>query len=87
MAPTQAYADLLKASWILIDIISKHPQQRFWCPTSEFLQVQLLVEVRCSYNPTFLSSDRERGIWEDITAIFFLLRLANASQQCVDAKE
>lgn len=43
--PTQAYADLLKASWILIDIISKHPQQRFWSHTGEYLQVQLLVEV------------------------------------------
>jgi len=61
MVPTQAYADLLKASWILIDIISKHPQQRFWSPTSEFLQVQLLVEVWCSRNPTFLTSDREMG--------------------------
>jgi hypothetical protein len=41
----QAYADLLKASWILIDIISKHPQMKFWSPTSEYFQVQLLAEV------------------------------------------
>ncbi|KAE9369869.1 hypothetical protein N431DRAFT_345022 [Stipitochalara longipes BDJ] len=45
MVPPQAYADLLKASWILIDIISKHPQMKFWSPTSEYLQVQLLAEV------------------------------------------
>jgi hypothetical protein len=43
--PPQAYADLLKASWILIDIIANHPQQRFWSPTGEYLQVQLLSET------------------------------------------
>jgi hypothetical protein len=47
MVSLQAYADLLKASWILIDIISKHPQIKFWSPTSEYLQVQLLAEVCC----------------------------------------
>ena len=53
--PTQLYADLLKASWILIDIISKHPQQRFWSPTGEYLQVQLLAEVRhCRISTKFL---------------------------------
>lgn len=45
MISAQAYADLLKASWILIDIVSKHPQIKFWSPTGEYLQVQLLAEV------------------------------------------
>jgi hypothetical protein len=73
MVPIQAYADLLKASWILIDIISKHPQQRFWSPTSEFLQVQLIVEVRCSCNPYACLQIEKSGICEDITAISFIV--------------
>ncbi len=43
--PAQAYTDLIKASWILIDIISKHPQEKFLSPTAEYLQVRLLAEV------------------------------------------
>jgi hypothetical protein len=43
--PTQAYADLLKASWILVDVIAKHPQQKFWSPTREYLQVQMLTQM------------------------------------------
>ena len=40
--PVQAYTDLLKASWILIDIFPNHPLRRFWI--SEYLQVELLAE-------------------------------------------
>ena len=43
--PVQAYTDLIKASWILIDIISKHPQQKFISSTSGNLQIQVLAEV------------------------------------------
>lgn len=38
----QAYADLLKASFILVDIFPEHPQRRFW--TNEYLKVELLAE-------------------------------------------
>ena len=40
--PTQAYADLLKASFILVDIFPDHPLRRFW--VSEYFQVKLLAE-------------------------------------------
>ena len=40
--PTQAYANLLKASFILIDIFPKHPSRRLW--STEYLQVELLAE-------------------------------------------
>ena len=40
--PAQAYADLLKASFILIDIFPKPPSRRLW--NSEYLQVELLAE-------------------------------------------
>jgi len=28
--PSQAYANLIKASWILVDVIARHPQQPFF---------------------------------------------------------
>jgi hypothetical protein len=40
--PPQAFADLLKASFILVDIFPGHPQRRFW--TSEYIQVEILAE-------------------------------------------
>jgi hypothetical protein len=40
--PAQAFADLLKASFILIDIFPQHPQRRFW--TSEYFEVEILAE-------------------------------------------
>ena len=40
--PAQAFADLLKASFILIDIFPQHPQRRFW--TSECFEVEILAE-------------------------------------------
>ena len=40
--PPQAYADLLKASFILVDIFPNHPLRRFWI--SEYFQVELLAE-------------------------------------------
>ncbi|KAI9734525.1 MAG: hypothetical protein M1834_002125 [Cirrosporium novae-zelandiae] len=42
--PIQAYTDLLKASWILIDIVSKHPQLQFWSTTGENLKIELLAQ-------------------------------------------
>jgi hypothetical protein len=39
--PAQAYANLLKASFILIDIFPQHPQRRLW--QDEYLQVELLA--------------------------------------------
>ena len=41
--PAQAFADLLKASFILIDIFPQHPQRRFW--TSEYFDVEILAEL------------------------------------------
>jgi hypothetical protein len=38
----QAFADLLKASFILIDIFPQYLQQRFW--TSEYFEVEILAE-------------------------------------------
>jgi hypothetical protein len=40
--PAQAFADLLKASFILIDILPQHPQRCFW--TSEYFEVEKLAE-------------------------------------------
>jgi hypothetical protein len=40
--PPQAFADLLKASFILVDVFPGHPQRRFW--TSEYIQVEILAE-------------------------------------------
>jgi len=40
--PAQAFTDLLKASFILVDIFPGHPQRRFW--TSEYIQVEILAE-------------------------------------------
>jgi hypothetical protein len=40
--PPQAFADLLKASFILVDIFPGHPQRRFW--NSEYIQVEILAE-------------------------------------------
>ena len=39
--PTQAYADLLKASFILVDIFPDHPARRFWI--GEYYQVEILA--------------------------------------------
>ncbi|MCJ1405014.1 hypothetical protein MMC11_008240 [Xylographa trunciseda] len=43
--PVQAYTDLLKASWILVDVISQHPQQRFLSSTSGSLEAQVFAET------------------------------------------
>jgi hypothetical protein len=40
----QGYANLIKAAWILIDIITRHPQLDF-LETSTAYGVELLVEV------------------------------------------
>jgi len=34
--PTQAYADLMKSAWILIDILPKHPEARFWSSSDSY---------------------------------------------------
>lgn len=41
---SQGYANLLKAAWILIDIITKHPQLDY-LETETGYGVKLLVEV------------------------------------------
>lgn len=41
---SQGYANLLKAAWILIDIITKHPQLDY-LETNTGYGVKLLVEV------------------------------------------
>jgi len=41
----QSYADLLKASSILLDILPRHPSIRLWDPTKEYLQFQLLANM------------------------------------------
>jgi hypothetical protein len=43
--PIQPYADLLKASSILLDILPRHPSIRLWDPTKEYLQFQLLADM------------------------------------------
>ena len=42
--PPQSYADLLKASWILIDILANPQLKR--SPIGEYYQVQMLAKVR-----------------------------------------
>jgi hypothetical protein len=39
----QAFADLLKASFILIDIFPQHPQRRFW--TTKYADVEILADA------------------------------------------
>ncbi|TAQ88444.1 hypothetical protein B7494_g3230 [Chlorociboria aeruginascens] len=41
----QAYADLLKASSILLDVLPRHPSIRLWDPTKEYLQFRLLAKM------------------------------------------
>jgi len=56
--PVSAYANLIKASWILIDIIAGHPQLPFFTSSTHF-EVQLLSAVSHpsrSVYPTFLES-------------------------------
>jgi hypothetical protein len=42
--PLQAYTNLVKASWILIDIIACHPQRPFFDSSTHY-EVQLLSAV------------------------------------------
>jgi len=41
----QAYADLIKAYWIVVDIIAEHPQQKYLHGGSQRLEIELLIEV------------------------------------------
>ncbi|KAH7370918.1 hypothetical protein BKA65DRAFT_26170 [Rhexocercosporidium sp. MPI-PUGE-AT-0058] len=41
----QAYTDLIKAYWIVVDIITEHPQQKFLHGGSQRLEIELLIEV------------------------------------------
>lgn len=41
----QAYADLIKAYWIVVDIIVEHPQQKYLYTGSQRLEIELLIEV------------------------------------------
>jgi hypothetical protein len=41
----QAYADLIKAYWIVVDIIAEHPQQKYLHGGSQRLETELLIEV------------------------------------------
>jgi hypothetical protein len=41
----QPYANLLKSSSILLDILPRHPSIRLWDPTKEYLQFQLLADM------------------------------------------
>lgn len=45
MIGAQPYANLLKASSILLDILQRHPSIRLWDPTKEYLQFQLLADM------------------------------------------
>lgn len=44
MLSLQGYADLIKASWILIDVIARHPQLNLLDPGIRF-DAELLAEV------------------------------------------
>ena len=41
----QAYADLIRAYWIVVDIIAEHPQQKYLYGGSQRLEIELLIEV------------------------------------------
>lgn len=45
----QAYTDLVKASWILIDVIAKHPQFNLLDPSIQY-DAEVLAEVSRSHN-------------------------------------
>lgn len=42
--PQQGYLDLIKASWILVDVIARHPQLNL-LDTSVRYEVEILTEV------------------------------------------
>lgn len=54
----QPYADLLKASSILLDILPRHPSIRLWDPTKEYLQFHLLADML----KTELETIKTRGL-------------------------
>jgi hypothetical protein len=74
----QAFADLLKASFILIDIIPQHPQRRFW--TTEYADVEILADALkaeleistqgCFKTPELaLVESSDLRIWADAPAV------------------
>lgn len=44
--PLQGYLDLIKASWILVDVIARHPQLNLLDTTVRY-EVEILTEVSC----------------------------------------
>jgi hypothetical protein len=50
----QAYVDLLKASWILTDILQDHPQRTFLHKGSQQLELMALSNVHSSFPLTLL---------------------------------
>jgi hypothetical protein len=48
--PPQAYADLLKSAWILVDILSKHPEAKYWEDSEEYESIVSLADV-CQPQP------------------------------------
>lgn len=44
----QAYVNLLKASWIMTDIIAAHPQVNFVSNGSQVVEMQHLSNVSCA---------------------------------------
>jgi hypothetical protein len=43
--PTQAYADMMKSAWILIDILPKHPDAKFWSESESYKSILSLGDV------------------------------------------
>jgi hypothetical protein len=77
LIPIQPYADLLKASAILLDILPRHPSIRLWDPTKEYLQFRMLAEMlrrelemidsRALQRPEINDvCQADLGIWADI---------------------
>lgn len=53
-ADPQAYVDLLKASWILTDVLQDHPQRTFLHKGSQQLELITLSKVSSSFPLTLL---------------------------------
>ena len=41
----QAYTDLLKASWILVDVVAEHPQRTFLHASTQQLELRSFANV------------------------------------------
>lgn len=57
MASRQRYTDLIKSSWILIDVIARHPQLNLLDSPVRY-DIELLADVSYPLLPLVVESDK-----------------------------